>query len=104
MSVLVSMLLASVMQAAEKPAWKAGVATVNVTPRESMWMAGYAARTKPSEGVAQDLYAKALALEDAEQNRLVIVTMDLIGVPRPLRDAVERKVQSAVRVCRGTPC
>src|SRR5688572_10735217 len=94
MSVLLSMLLASLVQAAEKPAWQAGVAAVNVTPREAMWMAGYAARTKPSEGVAQDLYVKALALEDAEQNRLVIVTMDLIGVPRPLRDAVEQKVQS----------
>jgi hypothetical protein len=57
-----------------------------------MWMAGYAARTKPSEGTAQDLFAKALALEDAGQNRLVIVTMDLIGVPRPLREAVERRV------------
>ena len=68
--------------------WRAGVATVRITPDDSMWMAGYASRNKPSEGVAQDLFAKALALEDAAGTRLVIVTLDLIGVPRALRDSV----------------
>ncbi len=49
----------------EQPAgWKAGVASTVITPDESMWMAGYAARTKPSEGKIHDLYAKVLALED----------------------------------------
>ena len=43
-------------------AWKAGVATVVITPERSMWMAGYAARNKPSEGKIHDLHAKALAL------------------------------------------
>lgn len=66
--------------------WKAGVATVRITPVEPMWMAGYAARTKPAEGTAQDLFAKALALEDAAGTRVVIVTLDLISVPRFLRD------------------
>ena len=45
------------------PAWHAGAASVVITPKESLWMAGYAARNKPSEGKAQDLFAKALALE-----------------------------------------
>jgi hypothetical protein len=90
---LLPILLAAALSA-DEPAWRAGVAAVNITPRESMWMAGYAARTKPSEGVAQELYAKALALEDTQHNRLVIVTMDLIGVPRPLRDAVEQRALS----------
>ena len=43
--------------------WKAGVAKVVITPKEPMWMAGFAARSKPAEGTAQDLFAKALALE-----------------------------------------
>lgn len=59
--------------------WKAGVASVVITPRESIWMAGYASRDHPSEGVLHDLYAKALALEDAEGNRAVLITSDLIG-------------------------
>ena len=66
--------------------WKAGVASIVITPDESMWMAGYAARNKPSEGKVHDLHAKALALEDEHGTRLVIVTVDLIGIPRPTRD------------------
>jgi len=70
--------------------WKAGLARVVITPEHSMWMAGYAARTKPSEGKVHDLYAKALALEDAGGTRLVIVTADLIGFPREFRDQLEK--------------
>jgi len=73
--------------------WRAGLARVKITPDESMWMAGYAARKKPSEGVLQDIYAKALALEDSQQARLVIVTLDLIGVPRALRDNLQKEAQ-----------
>jgi len=74
------------------PTWKAGAASVVITPGESMWMAGYASRKKPSEGKFQDLFAKALALEDAAGSRLVLVTLDLISVPRALRDEVEKQV------------
>ncbi len=72
--------------------WKAGAAAVVITPADSMWMAGYASRNKPSEGVAQELSAKALAVEDAAGTRLVIVTLDLIGVPRALRVSVAAEV------------
>ena len=78
--------------AAEAGTWKAGTAVVKVTPTESMWMAGYAGRKKPSEGVALDLYCKALALEDDAGRRVVFVTCDLIGIPRDLREGVARAV------------
>jgi hypothetical protein len=74
------------------PAWKAGVATAVITPEYSMWLAGYAARNKPSEGKVHDLHAKALALEDAQGARLVLVTADLIGFPREFRDRLEKAV------------
>ena len=32
--------------------WKAGAARGAITPKEPMWMAGYAARNHPSEGAA----------------------------------------------------
>lgn len=69
--------------------WKAAAATVDVTPADLGWMAGYAARKGPAEGVRQPLFAKALAIEDAEGGRLVVVTLDLIGVPKPLRVDLE---------------
>lgn len=80
----------STATAAEPSPWKAGAASVAITPEGPIWMAGYASRNKPSEGKAQDLFAKALALEDAAGARVVIVTTDLIGIPRALRDAVAK--------------
>lgn len=71
--------------------WKTGVASVVITPEDSMWMAGYAARNKPSEGKVHDLRAKALALEDAQGTRLVIVAIDILGIPRELRDHLEKE-------------
>ncbi len=78
--------------AQEPVAWKAGVASVKITPEGPAWMSGYGSRTKPSEGVASDLFAKALAIEDPCGTRLVIVTMDLITVPRTLRDWLENQL------------
>jgi neutral ceramidase len=73
-------------------AWQAGVATTVITPKMNMWMGGYAARTHPSTGTAQDLHAKALALVDASGGRFVFVTLDAIGVPRSLRKNLEKRL------------
>lgn len=78
--------------------WKAGAATLKVTPQKMLWMAGYAARKKPAEGKVQDLFAKALALEDGQGGRLVFVTLDLIGVPQALRREVAGRVQAKFRL------
>ena len=59
--------------------WKAGVSKAIITPGESMWMAGYASRNRPSEGKIVDLWAKALALQDTNGKIAVLVTTDLIG-------------------------
>lgn len=61
---------------------KAGVGKVVITPARDMWLAGYAARTAPSRGKVHELYAKALAFEDETGARSVMITTDLIGLPR----------------------
>ncbi len=85
--------IAGSISAAPAPApylWKASAVSTTITPDKPMWMAGYASRIGPFEGVRQELHAKTLAIEDADGQRLVIVTLDLIGVPRSLRDAIEK--------------
>lgn len=80
--------------AADEPwTWKAGSGSVVITPEQPMWMAGYAARNKPSEGTEQELFAKVLILEDRAGTRLAVVTLDLISVPGGLRHDI-------VAVCR----
>jgi hypothetical protein len=66
---------------------------VKVTPRKMLWMAGYAARKKPAEGKVQELFAKALALQDEQGGKLVFVTLDLIGVPQAMRRAVADRAE-----------
>ncbi len=63
-----------------------------------MWMAGYAARTNASQGGAQDLFAKALAVEDTAGARLVVVTYDLLVVPRTLRQALVKRCGGAYTI------
>jgi hypothetical protein len=99
---LLPCLFLSSLTRAEETSWKAGVASVSITPEESMWMAGYAARDKPSEGKVHDLYAKALAVEDATGTRLVLVTTDLIGIPRELRDWLEEEVNNKYKIAPGS--
>lgn len=79
--------------------WKAGAAAVDITPDGPVWLAGYGARTRPSDGVAQKLHAKALAIEDAATGSVVVlVTLDLIGVPKPVRERVVAEVAARHRI------
>jgi len=101
--VLSADLLASApLSAAEpKPAgWKAGLAVQVITPDQPMWMAGYGNRNKPAEGKLTELYVKALALEDPRGGRLVLLSSDLVGIPRSLSDAVAGEVRKRKKLPR----
>lgn len=88
-------------QAASAPAgFKAGLAKVSITPEKPVWMAGYAARNKPSEGKLHDLWAKALAVQDAQGNRVVIVTTDLLGLPGALTSEISEHANKSYRLRR----
>ncbi|NLX99058.1 MAG: hypothetical protein GXY83_23195 [Rhodopirellula sp.] len=59
--------------------WKVGLSRVKITPSRPVVLLGYGDRSGPFESVAQDIYAKALAVEDGHGQRAVIVTADLVG-------------------------
>jgi neutral ceramidase len=93
------LLVADLSAAADQ--WRAGVGTARITPDGPIWMAGYAARKKPSEGVSMDLSAKALALEDAKGSRVVIVTTDILGFPRAVSEPIAEKLRERYSLPRG---
>ena len=72
--------------------WQAGLAKAVITPDNPTWMAGYASRNRPADGTINDLYAKALSLRSANGETFVLVTMDLISIPFPLRHFLEDHV------------
>jgi hypothetical protein len=80
--------------------FKAGLARITITPEKPVWMAGYAARNKPSEGKIHDLWAKALAIQDSGGNRIVIVTTDLLGIPRALTSEISEYANKSYRLRR----
>lgn len=88
-------------KAGAQDAWKAGAAKVNITPDSYLWMAGYAARTKPAEAKMTDLWAKALVLEDPAGKRAVLVTLDLVGIERGLSAPLCEKLQKKFSLDRS---
>lgn len=73
--------------------WKAGVARMVITPVESIWMAGYGSRDHTSEGTMHDLWAKALALEDAGGKRCILITTDLCAITKDLSDRIRNQLK-----------
>jgi hypothetical protein len=86
---------------AAHPPWKAGLAQVVITPRKPLWMAGYAGRKHPSDGVFQELCAKALALEDHTGKRAVLVTSDLLGFPAAVSHRIAEQVEKQYHLRRN---
>lgn len=96
-SLAVFALFAGVALAQESPKpdpanWRVGLARVDITPTQPIWLAGYAARNKPSEGVLAPLFAKAMLLEDFEGNRGLILSLDLIGFRDNVADELIRLI------------
>ena len=79
--------------AAESATWSVGTAQVKITPKELQWMGGFAARTKPAEGKLDDLWAKALVLEAPDRGMAVLMTADLVGIPKWLYENLCRELQ-----------
>jgi neutral ceramidase len=95
LALIVCISVSMAVPGARKAEWKAGVAVIKITPQQSMWMAGYAARKKPSEGTTMDLFAKALALEDGHGSRVVIVTTDILGFPGAVSEAIAKRLAAS---------
>jgi neutral ceramidase len=100
MKPLLFLLFAAALPASAQYRWKAGLARVDITPRESIWLAGYGARTKPSEGVLQPIYVKALALQDESGAVTVLVTSDLLGFTKEIADPIAERVRAKYGVPR----
>jgi neutral ceramidase len=78
-----------------EPGWRVGLAATKITPEQPIRMAGYSDRTKPSQSVSSDLYAKAMALEDGSGNRALLLTADIIGFTERLSAPVCKRLEKS---------
>ena len=98
---LTSCLLLAVSNELPAQHFNAGVGRADITPSGPIWMAGFASRTKPSQGVDRRLFLKALALQDDDDKPpFVLVTADILGFPAKLADAIATRVKSELHVPR----
>lgn len=81
--------------------WKAGVAAVNITPSTPMWLAGYGNRDHVAEGKLHDLWAKAVALEDKDGHKAVLITIDICTFSKELSDRVRDRLKKEKNISRA---
>jgi len=74
---------------------RTGTAAANITSDRPVWMAGFAARDRPSEGVYQHIFAKALALDDGE-SRAALITTDLLFFDDLFEAAVQARLRDSL--------
>lgn len=72
--------------------WQVGIARVDITPSDTLWLAGYGFRSHAATGTLHQLWAKAIAFQDEQQHRGVLVTADLLGFPKGLSDSIRRRL------------
>ena len=87
--------------ASANDAWKAGAAKEKITPQQFMSMAGYGSRNHPATGLLNDLWAKALVLEDANGNRVAIISLDLVGIGPDLADPITAELAAKFQLPRA---
>jgi neutral ceramidase len=72
-----------------------GVAAIDITPTEAIRLTGYGNRVAPADQISQRLWAKALAFGADAERPSVLVTTDLIGLPRAVTEEVGRRLRRA---------
>jgi neutral ceramidase len=78
--------------------YQVGVAKIDITPGYPVRLTGYASRKRESEGVAQHLWAKALAIGSDKEKPALLITVDNCGVPGSVRDEVVARLHRQARL------
>jgi hypothetical protein len=78
--------------AAKETFFSVGAAQVDITPDYPIWLNGYAAREKESEGVDQYIFAQALAIGGDKKSMTLLLTVDNVGVPASVRNEVAARL------------
>ncbi|MHC4996499.1 MAG: neutral/alkaline non-lysosomal ceramidase N-terminal domain-containing protein, partial [Planctomycetota bacterium] len=90
--VVIVMVSASRGVAQDAKVWRVGLAKADVTPLQPMLLSGYAGRREPFTRIDHRLYAKAIAIEDHQGNRALLITADIIGFPATVTEPICEKI------------
>ncbi|HVN77649.1 MAG TPA: neutral/alkaline non-lysosomal ceramidase N-terminal domain-containing protein [Terriglobia bacterium] len=92
----------SISGAAFGEQFRAGTGKREITPTDPIYLSGYASRTKPSEGVEQPIYARALVLGDSKGQTSVLVSVELVGVTRDFSETIASRLKTKWGIDRAS--
>ncbi|MEQ1828590.1 MAG: neutral/alkaline non-lysosomal ceramidase N-terminal domain-containing protein [Pirellula sp.] len=74
--------------------YNVGLAKIDITPDYSIRQNGFLSRKQESAGVRQRIWAKAMAIDFQGQPPAVLITVDNLGVPDEITQAISKLLQS----------
>lgn len=81
-------------------AFMAGTSRIDITPESPVHLGGYAARTAPFKGVAQQIFVKGLALKDETGSVTLILAADTIGTPAWFNNELAARIGKELAIPR----
>ncbi len=96
-SFVVVVLFNSTVGLASQTTLKAGCAKIDITPPVGVWLSGYGHRNKPSDDILDELYARALVLDNG-RDKIAIVSTDLLWVPLDITNEVRKQVKVKIGI------
>src|SRR6266568_2033339 len=76
--------------------FRAGVGSISITPNQPAWLAGYAGRDHPASPEGGGIRARALALDDGSGGRALLLSVELLGLPRVLTELVAADIMKTL--------
>ena len=86
--------LVSFAAASNPSAYKVGLAKVDITPEGPIRLSGFYHRQTESIGVREPIYARAMAIQNADGKPAVLITVDSIGIPAAMRNEIAKRLAS----------
>lgn len=82
--------------------WQVGLAKVRITPEEPVWLYGYADKNRfqPYEGVLDDIYATAMAVQSEGSAPAVLIAADLCVLREPEETALSKVITAKTGLTR----
>src|SRR5438132_4817394 len=97
---LLSTLLLPISTLCQQPSYSVGVAKVNITPGYPIRLSGYGDRRTVSEGVAQQIWAKALAIGSDQEKPVIWITVDNCGLSGEICNEVAGRLRAKTTIPR----
>jgi hypothetical protein len=80
--------------------WQVGVAKADISPFESVPLAGYGGKTRMSKEIIHPIWLKAVAIKDSKGETSVLVTADLVGLSNKMVTIIANSAMEKYKIPR----